>query len=89
MCYYTYELDEESANLCVIVTPFGKICYLCLRMRIKQSPPNFSQDIIKEIFHGMDKYKVYIHDFGTFNNDWAPHLKSLDQVLLCLEANGF
>jgi hypothetical protein len=38
MCYYTYELDEESADLCVIVAPFGKFCYLRLLMGIKQSP---------------------------------------------------
>jgi hypothetical protein len=38
----------------------------------------------------MDKYEVYIDDVGTFNNDWASHLKSLDQVLLQhLEANSF
>jgi hypothetical protein len=34
MCYYTYELDEESADLCVIVTPFGELRYLCLPMGI-------------------------------------------------------
>lgn len=81
MCYYTYELDKESANLCVIITPFQKFRYLCLPMRIKQSP-NFAQEIIKEVLCGLEECEVYIDDIGTaFNNDWALYLRSLDQVL--------
>jgi hypothetical protein len=91
MCYYTYELDEESANLCVMVTHFRKFCYLCLLMELSHDPPNFAQDIIKEeVFGGMDECKAYINDVGgTFNDDWASHLKSPNQVLQCLEANSF
>jgi hypothetical protein len=29
----------------------------------------FAQDIIEEVFHGMDKCKVYIDDIGTSNNN--------------------
>jgi hypothetical protein len=89
MCYYTYELDEESANLCVIVTPFGNFCYLCFLMGIQQSP-DLAQDIIEEVFHGIDKYVVYIDDVVTFNNDWVSHFKKiLEQVLQHLKTNGF
>jgi hypothetical protein len=57
-------------------------------MGIKQSP-DFAQEIIEEVFCGLDECEVYIDDVVTFNNDWSLHLRSLDQVLSRLEAKGF
>ena len=69
MCYYTYELDEESANLCVIFMPYGKFRYLRLPMGVKQSP-DFAQGIIEEVLCGLDECKVYIDDICTFKSSF-------------------
>jgi predicted oxidoreductase len=88
MCYYTYEPNEESADLCIIVTPYGKYCYKRLPMGIKTSP-NFSQEIIEEVLCGLYECEVYSDDISTFNNSWEEHLHSLDQVLKQLKDDGF
>jgi hypothetical protein len=49
MQYYTFALDVESQNLCVISTPFGLYKYLRLTMGVKQS-----SDIAQETMEQSD-----------------------------------
>jgi hypothetical protein len=82
MCYYTYKLDDESADMCVIFTPYGKFKYKRLPMGVKQSPD------FEEVLCGMD-VETYIDDIAAFNNDWDSHMRSLNEILRRLKINGF
>ncbi len=69
MQYYTFELNEESQELCVINAPFGNYKYKCLPMGIR-CVPDFAQQIIKQVLCGLDNIKVYLDDKGIFGNTW-------------------
>ena len=90
MQYCALELDDESKDLCTIVTPFGKYRYRRLLMGFKISA-NVAQSIMEQILGDLD-FEVYINDIAIFQktmistwkkrilfyNDWRPQdLKSI------------
>ena len=77
MQYYTFELDDEIKDLCTILTPFGKYKYNRLPMGLKCSP-EFSQEVIENIFHHLEDTYIYIDDVGAFSTSWTAHIKLLD-----------
>ncbi len=48
MQYYTIKLDEESQELCIIVTTFGEYNYKHLPMGLK-CEPDFMQEIMEDV----------------------------------------
>ncbi len=72
MQYYMFELDEESQDLCTIITLFGKYKYLRLLIRLKCSP-DIAQAITGNVLSGIKDTDDYIDDVGAFSNDWNHH----------------
>ena len=88
MCYYTFELDKESQELCTIVTPFGKFCYNRLAMGLTCSP-DICQELMENIFRDIEDSDVFIDDIGAFSKSWKSHLQLLHKILTRLQDNGF
>ena len=88
MQYYTFELDEESCDLCTIATPFGPFRYTRLPMGISTSP-NMTQEIMEQVLRDLDDTKVYLDDIAAFSTDFTSHLVLLETILSRLQDNGF
>ena len=87
MQYYTFELDDESADLCTIATSFGLYKYKRLPMGVCQSP-DIAQAIMEDVLRDI-ACKVYLDDVAASSLSWREHLKVLEQILTALEENGF
>jgi hypothetical protein len=88
MQYYTFELDEESQDLCTIITPFGKYKYLRLPMGLK-CPPDIAQAVMENDLSDIEDADIYIDDVDAFSNDWNRNGNLLSTILCHLRKNGF
>jgi hypothetical protein len=88
MQYYTFEFDEESSWLCVIVTPLGKYRYLRLPMGIKMSP-DIAQEIMEVVLKDLADVECYLDDIGISSKSYDDHMRTVHQVLNCLQDYGF
>jgi len=86
MQYYTFELDEESKDLCTISTPFRKFKYNRLPMGLKCSP-DYAQEVMENIFRDVIDAEVYIDDIGIFSNTWTKNMSAIRIVLQKLQDN--
>jgi hypothetical protein len=80
MQYYTFKLDEESQDLCTIVTLFGKYKYLRLPMGLKCSP-DIAQAAMENVLSGIKDADIYIDDVGSFSDKWDHHVILIATIL--------
>jgi hypothetical protein len=88
MQYYTFELDDESKDLCTIAATFGKFKYYRLPMGLKCSP-DYAQEVMENIFCDVEDAEVYIDDIGAFSHSWDDHMALLRTIKTKLQDNGF
>ena len=87
--FYTFELDKQAQQYCVISTPFGLYWYLRLPIGITNSPDAF-QSVMHPLFQDMSEVECFIDDIGLFTSgDFENHLTLLHQVPCMLEESRF
>ncbi|CAJ1944709.1 unnamed protein product [Cylindrotheca closterium] len=88
--YYSFELDDESKELCMVVTPYGKYQYQQMAMELKPAP-DVAQCYIEKTLHGLKEQdvEVYINDVGLFSNSYEEHMQFIKTVVKRLQEAGF
>jgi hypothetical protein len=51
--------------------------------------PNFSQEVMENIFRDVEDTEVYIDNIGAFSNSWEERMALLSTILTLLHDNGF
>jgi len=82
------QTHDESKDLCVIDTPFGRFRYERLPMGCKVSSDH-AQEIMENLLHDIKEVEVYLDDCGAFNSSWEEHLQTLEKLLQRLQDANF
>ncbi len=88
MQYCIFEFDENSQDLCTIVTPFGKYKHLRLPMGLK-CLLDIAQAAMENVLSGIEDADIYIDDVGAFSDNWDHHVNLIATILQRLHENGF
>ena len=88
MQYYTFELDDDSKDLCTIATPFGLYRYRRLPMGISAAP-DIAQEVMERVLGHLEELEIYLDDLAAFSDSWEHHLSLLESVLTILQDKGF
>lgn len=88
MQYYTFELDDESSDMCTIATPFGLYKYRRLPMGVTVAP-DIAQEVMEKVLRGIEDIEKYLDDIACFSTEWEQHLEVIDKVLDRLQEAGF
>jgi hypothetical protein len=83
MQYYIFELDEESQDLCTIVTPFGKYKYLRHLMGLKCFP-DIAQAAMENVLSGIKDTDVYIDDVSAVSDYRDHHVNLIATMKMAL-----
>ena len=84
--YYTFELDKESKDRCMIAIPFCKFKYNRLPMGLKCSP-DFAQEIMENIFRDVAEAEVYVDDIDVNSDSWEQHMTVIQIVMISLSTH--
>ena len=88
MGYSYIELSDNSKELCIIVTQWGKYKYQQLPMGLCNSHDIF-QETMFEIFVVLDTVHVYIDDLlHVTKGSWPEHITVLEEMFTHLQKSG-
>ena len=89
MHYFTFELDDESKDLCTVATPWGLFHYKQLPMGVSPAPDN-AQEIMECVLAPLlEELEVCLDGIAAFSDDWDSHLVLLEKTLTILQGKCF
>ena len=88
MQYYTFDLDDESQDYCVIATPFSLYRYLKMPMGISPASA-ISQHAMELTLSDVEEADTYSDEVKCWSEDWPQHLVTFECTLSRLEEAGF
>jgi hypothetical protein len=87
MHYYTFELDNQSKDLCTIAAA-GK--FKCDRLSIGlKCSLDYAQEVMENIFRDFEDAEVYIDYIGALSYSWDDHMALLCTILTKFQDNWF